>query len=209
MPFQIGDFRLPTLGDAVNGAEATLGNLVEGIVEGVTGEKVELTPGVGVDNTRVEGDRGKGEVKFDKKMASHDDMERLRRELEKELTSVRKELTKSKVRQEASRHVRPAVMPPQSPGLQPYGQQHPYGQQPQQAQGMNPMMMMMLARDGGIARDPLMLMMLMQSMGTGVVGQVNGQPLSLDPMAFASMQLLADALSGPGPVRRASPSPTP
>ena len=57
---QLGDFRLPTLGDAVQGTEAFFGNMIEGVIESVSGEKVELTPGVGVDNSRVEGARGKG-----------------------------------------------------------------------------------------------------------------------------------------------------
>lgn len=184
---QLGDFKLPTLGDAVLGTEAIMGNIVEGIIEGVTGDKVELTPGAGVDNTRVEGARGKGEVKFEQKMASHSEVERLRRELEKELTNVKGEVAKLKIRRQTDRQLAPGVRPI---GTAPLAQ-------PNAAGGMNPMMMLLLTRGNSqIRNDPLMLMMMMQQMGTSV-GQVNGQSLQLDPMAFATMQMFADALAQP------------
>lgn len=195
---QLGDFKIPTLGDAVLGTEAIMGNIVEGIIEGVTGDKVELTPGAGVDNTRVEGARGKGEVKFEQKMASHKEVERLRRELEKELTNVKGEVAKLKLRRQTDRQLAPGVRPIATAPAPNNG-----------AAGMNPMMMLLLTRGNSQLRnDPLMLMMMMQQMGTSV-GQVNGQALQLDPMAFATMQMFADAVSQPvtPPVRSVNPPP--
>lgn len=156
MPIQFGDFRLPTLGDAISGGEAMIGNLIEGVVEGVTGEKVELTPGVGVDNTRIDNGRGsKRDIKFEEKMASFSEVERMRRELEKELNSLRSEVTKLKVREAANKKLmRPAVMPNPGnvQGASSFAQNN---------NSMNPMLMLMLSRDGDV--DPLMMMLMMQT----------------------------------------------
>ncbi len=202
MPMQFGDFRLPTFGDAIQGGEAMIGNLIEGVVEGVTGEKVELTPGVGVDNTRIDNGKGtKRDIKFDEKMASHVDMERMRRELEKELNGLRSEVTKLKVREAANKKLsRPAVMP------NPSGMRNFADGPAQNNAGMNPMMMLMLARDGDM--DPLMMMLMMQSMG-GNVGSVGGQPMQMDPMAFATMQMFSDAIRKPNRVQALRSQPTP
>ncbi|MCP4501513.1 MAG: hypothetical protein GY822_16255, partial [Deltaproteobacteria bacterium] len=183
MPFQVGDFRIPTIGDAVQSGEAMLGNVVEGIIEGISGQRVELTPGVGVDNTTAEGTKGKGDIKFKDKMASHDEVERLRRELEKELNAVRTELAKQKLKAVTSQ-TKPAP-----------SQIRPTFQPPQQNQGMNPMMMLMLARRDDEQMDPLLMMLLMQSMGSPSIGSVNGQQLQMDPMAFATMQMFASAIN--------------
>ena len=37
MPIGIGDFRIPTLGDAIQGTEAMIGNVIEGVIEATTG----------------------------------------------------------------------------------------------------------------------------------------------------------------------------
>jgi len=198
MPFQFGGFQLPTIGDAVNGGEAIFGNLIEGVIEGVTGEKVELTPGNGIDNTRVDNGRGrKGDLKFEQKMASHVEVEKLRRELEKELNTLRSEVTKLKVRESASRKFRPAVTPNPS-GMREIGSLAPAPQ----ANSMNPMLMLMMSRDGDI--DPLMAMMLMQNMGSTPVGSVGGQPMQMDPMAFAMMQMFSESIRGPRVLRQTS-----
>ncbi|MCP4498530.1 MAG: hypothetical protein GY822_01000, partial [Deltaproteobacteria bacterium] len=48
--------------------------------------------------------------------------------------------------------------------------------------------------------DPLLMMLLMQSMGSPSIGSVNGQQLQMDPMAFATMQMFASAIN-PRPTR--------
>ena len=98
MPLNIGIGTVPTFGDAVNAVEATLGNVVEGVIEGVTGTQVELTPGNGVDNTTVSTPDGRsGNLRFNEKMATHADVERMRKELERKLGELRREHAKDKL----------------------------------------------------------------------------------------------------------------
>lgn len=205
---QIGDFRLPLLGDVVQGTEAMIGNMIEGVIESVSGEKVELTPGTGVDNSRVEGARGKGDIKFEQKMTPHTDHERLRREVEKELSAIKNNQAKMEMRLKTEKQLRANAQPiVTGPAGYP---QHGLPQQNATQNGMNPLMMLMLTRGNNqLQDDPLMLMMMMQQMGSGTVGQVNGQALQLDPLSFAMMQMFANAIaSPPGGQGRAVAAPT-
>jgi len=194
---QLGDFKLPTFGDLVNGGEAMIGNVVEGLIEGVTGEKVELTPGNGVDNTRVEGARGKGEIKFEQKLATLDDQEKLRREVEQKLTKIQTELTKLKLKQNSERQLRPAVTG-QGQRFVPPNQMMAAGQQ------QLPIMLALSRAVPGLSSDPFFMMTLMQQMSNGTFG-------GLDPMAFAAMQTFSNVFA-PQPVVRAlnaAPQPNP
>jgi len=193
---QFGDFKLPTLGDVVNGGEAILGNVVEGLIEGVTGEKVELTPGNGVDNTRVKGSKGQGEIHFEQKLATHAEQEQLRREVEQKLSSMQTELTKLKMKQQSERQLRPAVTGPGQrfipPGQGAVGQQQ------------LPIMLALSRAVPGLSSDPFFMMTLMQQMSNGNFG-------GFDPMAFAAMQTFSNVFA-PQPVVRAlnaAPQPNP
>ena len=124
-------------------------------------------------------------------MTPHTDFERLRREVEKELTAIKNNQAKFEMRLKTERQLRPMAQPiPSAPGR---------GYQPAPAQnGMNPLTMLMLTRgNNALKEDPLMLMMMMMQMGAGTVGQVNGQALQLDPMSFAMMQMFANAVASP------------
>jgi|GEM_PF-702330 len=193
---QLGDFKLPTFGDLVNGGEAMIGNVVEGLIEGVTGEKVELTPGNGVDNTRVEGARGKGEIKFEQKLATLDDQEKLRREVEQKLTKLQTEVTKLKMKQQSDRQLRPAVT----------GQGHQFATNQMMGgsgQQQLPILLALTRAVPGLAHDPLILMSLMQQMGNGGFG-------GMDPMTFAAMQALSGVFAPqPQPMVRALNAPQP
>ena len=187
---QIGEFKLPTLGDVVSGGEAIFGNVVEGLIEGVTGEKVELTPGNGVDNTRVKGSKGQGEIKFEQKLATHAEQEQLRREVEQKLTKMQTELTKLKMKQQSERQLRPAVTS-QGQRLIPQGQAA--GQQ------QLPIMLALSRAVPGLSTDPFFMMTLMQQMSNGNFG-------GFDPMAFAAMQTFSNVFA-PQPVVRALNAP--
>lgn len=192
MPAAFGDFRFPTIGDAVNGIEATLGNVIEGVIEAATGSNIELTPGNGVDNSRVSGPRGSGDVKFDKKMASHEEVERLRKEVQGRLNDVTRELAKLKM----------ARLPPGFGGFQPRPGFPPFGPQPfpqpgmgygygPQQQGMNPMMLLLLLQQQGggegFASNPIALLVMMQALQGASIGSVGGQPINIDLTSIAVM----------------------
>jgi len=189
---QFGDFKLPTLGDVVNGGEAIIGNVVEGLIEGVTGEKVELTPGNGVDNTRVKGANGKGDITFEQKLATHAEQEQLRREVEQKLTKLQTELTKLKMKQQSERQLRPGVTGPGQRFVPP-GQFGGVGQQ------QLPIMLALSRAVPGLSSDPFFMMTLMQQMSNGNFG-------GFDPMAFAAMQTFSNVFA-PQPVVRALNAP--
>ena len=88
MPLQLGDFKVPTVGDLFSGSEAIVGNVIEDVIQAVTGQTVELTPGQGVDRTKVKGPNGSGDVELDKKLASHEEVEKLKQELKKALLKL-------------------------------------------------------------------------------------------------------------------------
>lgn len=107
IPSPFGNITVPTPGDAINGAEALVGNIVEGVIEATTGEQVELTPGNGIDNSRVKGPRGSGEIQFDKKMASHHEVEALRKEIQNRLRALNRDVTKLRVQVAANQQLVP------------------------------------------------------------------------------------------------------
>ncbi len=190
MPLNIGIGTIPTPGDAMNFAEATLGNMVEGVIESVTGSQVELTPGNGVDNTTVSTPDGRsGNLKFNEKMATHADMERMRKELETKLSNLQREHTKDKLRWK-SEIARLKAAQQGAGTLRPL---------PAQGGGLDPMMLLLLTQSGGsggLSGNPLMLMMLMQNMSSMPVGRVGpGGAVNVDMSQLMMLQLVMNTLN--------------
>ncbi len=202
MPIGIGDFRIPTLGDAIQGTEALLGNVIEGVIEATTGSTVELTPGVGVDNSKVRGPRGTGEVQFDKKLASHAELEKLRKEVQDKLRDLNRDVTKLKVQSASDRRLAPPGMyrpmpAPYSPALS--------------STNNNMLPLMLLMQPGGmdLTSNPAAMLILAQSLSSSPLGYVGGQPLQLDLTTIALLASLMGGMRRPTtPVRVVNPAPT-
>lgn len=196
MPLNIGIGTVPTPGDVFNAVEATLGNVVEGVIEGATGNQVELTPGNGVDNTTVSTPDGRsGNLKFNEKMATHADVERMRKELERKLGELKREHTKDKLawKSEIARlksQLSDDVGQYGPGGLVPY---------PRPSGGMDPMMLLLLTQASGnssLASNPLLLMMLMQNMSSMQVGRVGrGGAVSVDMGQLLMLQLVMNTMN--------------
>lgn len=206
MPLQLGDFKLPTPGDFVAGTEAMIGNVIEGVIEATTGAAVELTPGVGVDNTRIKGARGSGDVQFDKKLASHEEVETLRKEVKKLLLGQAKEIAKLKVA------LRTQDMRYPVDGGRPPTWNH-YGPGAAQGSQMNPLMMLLLLRQGesDLTNNPFAMLVLMQALQGASIGTVGNQPIQID---LTTIALLTSAFGFLRPAQRtiaapAAATPTP
>lgn len=205
MPLQIGDFKLPTPGDFVSGSEGFLGNLIEGVIEATTGNVVELTPGNGIDRTKIRGPKGTGEIELDKKMASHEEVETLRKEVKKLLLGQAKEIAKLKVALRTQDMRFPSNGPPST--WQHHGPS--FGQNGSQ---MNPLMMLLLMRQGDtdFASNPFTMLVMMQALQGASIGSVGNQPIQIDLTTIALLTSAFGLLRPPAPKAIAAPStPTP
>lgn len=191
MSFQIGNFSIPTPGDAVMGAEALVGNLVEGVIEATTGQTVELTPGNGVDNSRVKGPRGSGEIQFDKKMASHEEFEKLRKEVQGKLRDLSRDVAKVRVQVNANQQL---VRRPTGPFT---------GFANTNNNNLLPLIMMTQGKE--FASNPLSMILLTQAMQGSSLGTVGGQPIQVD---LTTIAMLATVFGGFGqPARTVTAAP--
>ena len=191
MPLQLGDFKVPTVGDLFSGSEAIVGNVIEDVIQAVTGQTVELTPGQGVDRTKVKGPNGSGDVELDKKLASHEEVEKLKQELKKALLKLHQDDAKTKI--QLSR-LQAQVLELRGPQVLHANNQQQWGMQwgQQQAQMMNPMMLFLLGEQQGnnIASNPLMLFAMMQMLQGTPIASVGGQPVNLDLTTIAMLSSL-------------------
>ena len=200
MPLAFGDFRLPTPGDFVQGTEALIGNVIEGVIEATTGQTVELTPGVGVNNSKVRGPRGAGEVSFDQKLASHDELEKLRQEVQSKLRDLNRDVTKLKVQAASDKRLAPPGMyrPMPSPFQPPVSSS---------SNNMLPLMLMMQPGGMDLTSNPAAMLMLAQSLSQSPLGYVGGQPLQLDLTTIALLVTMMGGMRKPAPVRVVTPAP--
>ena len=186
MPLQLGDFKVPTVGDLFSGSEAIVGNVIEDVIHAVTGQNVELTPGQGIDRTKVKGPNGSGDVEFDKKVASHEEVETFKRESQKLFLKLQQNEARMKIQISRMQHAM------QEQRAQPLvlhaGPQQQWGWQmgQQQNQMMNPMMLFLLGEQGNnIASNPLMLFAMMQMLQGTPIASVGGQPVNIDLTTIA------------------------
>jgi hypothetical protein len=192
MPLQLGDFRIPTLGDTISGGEHILGDLIDDVIHATTGATVDLTPSEGVSKATLTGPKGSGSVQLDTKLASHDEVERLKREVKAQLVEQAKELAKLKIQ---LRQNQPARMPAWS------GPAWNYNNANANQQSMNPMMLLFLLGEQGagvnLASNPLALFALMQMMQSSPIASVGGQPVNIDMTTIALLSSMFGLLKPP------------
>jgi hypothetical protein len=163
----------------------------------------------------VSGPRGSGEVKFDRKMASHEEVDRLRKEVQSGLNDLTRELAKLKMTRSpgfggGGFQPRPGnwgafPQPFPQPGMG-YGNQN--------GGGMNPLMLMLMLQQGGSGGDltsnPFGMLVLMQAMQGASIGSVGGQPINIDLTTIALLASTFGFLRPPAPPSRVpAPAPAP
>jgi hypothetical protein len=128
--------------------------------------------------------------------SSHDEVERLKREVKAQLVEQAKELAKLKIQ---LRQNQPAKMPAWSGPAWNYAN-------PSQQQNMNPMMLLFLLGEQGagvnLASNPLALFALMQMMQSSPIASVGGQPVNIDMTTIAVLSSMFGLLKPPAPVQQ-------
>lgn len=187
-----GNVTVPSPSDVMGSAGAAVGNVVEGVIEAVTGDQVELTPGQGVDNTTIAGPGGSTTARFGHKFASHDDVEHLRKQTQDQLNRLTREvrLLRAQVRSNGNPYTN--SLPGGTTSMW-FG-----GGTPQYNSGMDPtsmMLMMMMMGTGTEMSSMLPLLLLSGGGGNMNIGNVGGAPMSVSLFQLMMVQMMLNLLS--------------
>ncbi len=194
-----GNVTVPSPSDVMGSAGAAVGNVVEGVIEAVTGDQVEVTPGQGVDNTTVTGPGGTTRAQFGEKFATHDDVEHLRKQTETQLNRLTREVRLLRAQMRSNGNPYTNLLP---------GRMSRFGGTPS---GMDPtsmMMMMMMMGTGTEMSSMLPLLLLSGGGGNMHVGNVGGAPMSVSLLQIMMVQMMLTLISPNSKVTARTADPT-